>query len=845
MSTEINIKKRIDIQEEGVSITPDVNSINFTGDGVSASAIGDDVTVNITGGMGTTTYYLNESVTQAPYKEFTSALTASPEQTIVTSIASGATVTIQSFQTPSGVPGTTNIPGGRWAFYLHFSGTTGDSWDVFAEVYKRDLGGIETLLLTTDAVPTSTLTGTAVMLLSDGVFPASTVLTTDRIVVKVKVTNTDSTTNSITFHTEGNTNYSIGTTTLNQVIPTGSVTSVTGTAPVVSSGGTTPAISMPAANGTTNGYLTSADWTAFNSKVSSNIYTADGTVTGDRTVNLNNNDLTFTDGGAATARFQVNIDDGTNAVVIDAANSFGVSLTASSSGGSGSVNVSTSGVNINGLYNLPQISGSTGQVLTRTSGSNTTWASAAGGLTYFTEAQNTAAPNATVNVDSLTAVASTANADFVIKPKGTGALITDIPDGTGTGGAKRGQYAVDLQLTRAIFSRIASGNYSVALGRENTASATDAITIGNNGNATGPQSIVIGTGTASGTTSGVFGFGTATNLQAFSVGYQSNASGQESMALGHYNTCNNSYSYALGRENTSSGVVSVAIGQSNIANTSRATAIGHTNTASGSYSVAIGQSNTASGTNATVIGNSSTANNTYAMALSNNAIASGIYSFAFGGRARSSGYGAVAFGGYPYVDTTASADNAIAIGAGNTASAQFGTAVGGYGNVASGVASYASGSQANTFGIYGRQSRGYVNTVSGDCQKSEWYLSKRTTDATVTTLVIGGGTFLPQAQILLQNNNAFRFKGTIIGKQSGSTNTSAWDVDGLIVRGTTAASTSVVVGNVNLVSNIPGWGTPTVTADTTNGCLTVQVTGLGATNIQWTASIETTEVIYA
>jgi hypothetical protein len=269
MSTEINIKKRIDIQEEGVSITPDVNSINFIGDGVTASAIGDDVTVNIPGGTGTITYYLNESVTQTPYKEFTSTLTASAEQTIVTSVASGATVTIQSFQTPSGVPGTTNIPGGRWAFYLHFSGTTGDSWDVFADVYKRDLGGIETLLLTTDAVPTSTLTGAAVMLLTDGVFPASTVLTTDRIVVKVRVTNTDSTTNSITFHTEGNTNYSVATTTLNQVIPTGSVTSVTGTAPIASSGGATPAISISQSGAASDGYLSSTDWNTFNSKVPS------------------------------------------------------------------------------------------------------------------------------------------------------------------------------------------------------------------------------------------------------------------------------------------------------------------------------------------------------------------------------------------------------------------------------------------------------------------------------------------------------------------------------------------------------------------------------------------------
>jgi hypothetical protein len=46
----------------------------------------------------------------------------------------------------------------------------------------------------------------------------------------------------------------------------GTVTAVTATAPVVSSGGTEPNISMPAANTTTNGYLTSTDWNTFNSK---------------------------------------------------------------------------------------------------------------------------------------------------------------------------------------------------------------------------------------------------------------------------------------------------------------------------------------------------------------------------------------------------------------------------------------------------------------------------------------------------------------------------------------------------------------------------------------------------
>jgi len=62
----------------------------------------------------------------------------------------------------------------------------------------------------------------------------------------------------------------------------GTVTSVTGTAPVVSSGGATPAISMAAATTSVNGYLTSTDWTTFNSKQTAlvsgtNIKTVNGT----------------------------------------------------------------------------------------------------------------------------------------------------------------------------------------------------------------------------------------------------------------------------------------------------------------------------------------------------------------------------------------------------------------------------------------------------------------------------------------------------------------------------------------------------------------------------------------
>ena len=61
--------------------------------------------------------------------------------------------------------------------------------------------------------------------------------------------------------------------------PSGTVTSVTATSPVASTGGTTPVISMPAATGSVSGYLTSTDWTTFNSKGNGTVTSVGGTGT--------------------------------------------------------------------------------------------------------------------------------------------------------------------------------------------------------------------------------------------------------------------------------------------------------------------------------------------------------------------------------------------------------------------------------------------------------------------------------------------------------------------------------------------------------------------------------------
>lgn len=345
----------------------------------------------------------------------------------------------------------------------------------------------------------------------------------------------------------------------------------------------------------------------------------------------------------------------------------------------------------------------------------------AGGLTYFTEAQNTSAPNATVPVDSLTAVSAATNADFAIRPKGNGAILGNIPDNTAAGGNKRGAGAVDLQLNRASASQVASGTNSFVAGISCTASGAQG---------------------------------------AAAIGDRNISSGIFSFSAGALSTASNQASTALGQQCTSSAIGSFTVGLQN--------------TSSGSYSFSSGAESTASAQ----------------------------YSFTHG-----------------------------------------------YKSAASGEASFALGNHITTNSVTGRFSRGYALgagfQAQGETQKSDFFLSKRTTDNTATTVTVAGGAASTTNQVILLNNSAYRFKGTIIGKQSGSTNVAAWDVDGIIVRGANAASTTLSLGNVTLVQNTPAWGTPTLAADTTNGGLRVQVTGASATNIQWTAAIETTEVIYA
>ncbi|MCX6306411.1 MAG: hypothetical protein NT040_15720 [Bacteroidetes bacterium] len=160
--------------------------------------------------------------------------------------------------------------------------------------------------------------------------------------------------------------------------------------------------------------------------------------------------------------------------------------------------------------------------------------------------------NARYGVKLLARNDAQANVNFVLSPKGNGAILAKQPDGTSAGGMNRGQYAVDLQISRMSSSMVSSGDGSVVGGGENNT-------------ANGTASVVSGgsTNTANGNYSTVSGIG-------------NNSSGLASTAFGQGNTAFGFYSFAAGKDNSASGIGSTATGQGNTAlgNYTFATGIG-------------------------------------------------------------------------------------------------------------------------------------------------------------------------------------------------------------------------------------------------------------------------------
>ena len=165
----------------------------------------------------------------------------------------------------------------------------------------------------------------------------------------------------------------------------------------------------------------------------------------------------------------------------------------------------------------------------------------------------TASPNATVNHLSLQATGSSTSVSVSIVPKGTGAFLLAVPDGTATGGNARGANAVDLQTSRGSassvasgsgacilggYNNVASGSQSFAGGYQNTASAQSSFAFGTNSAATSNVTCAIGQSvTASGYASQAFGFAaTASGWFSQATGFRSSTAipGSKVHAAGYF-----------------------------------------------------------------------------------------------------------------------------------------------------------------------------------------------------------------------------------------------------------------------------------------------------------------------
>jgi hypothetical protein len=168
----------------------------------------------------------------------------------------------------------------------------------------------------------------------------------------------------------------------------------------------------------------------------------------------------------------------------------------------------------------------------------TSLASGGGSLTNFTEAVNTATPNASVPVASLTVNNGATNADMVLAPKGGGAYLRQVPDNTTTGGNKRGFGALDFQRSRSAAAQVASGADAVILASVNSTAAGDrgvvlASSAGSASN-TGTAAIAATSSTASGSGAVVIASNTSTasGTNSFATGNNTTASGSNSIAHG-------------------------------------------------------------------------------------------------------------------------------------------------------------------------------------------------------------------------------------------------------------------------------------------------------------------------
>jgi Head domain of trimeric autotransporter adhesin len=305
----------------------------------------------------------------------------------------------------------------------------------------------------------------------------------------------------------------------------------------------------------------------------------------------------------------------------------------------------------------------------------------------------------------------------------SGALMLQVPDGTIRNGNTRGVGAIDLQAIRTLATQVASGDYSIVIGKANI------------------------------------------------------ASGNYSTAAGYNNTATNTSSLAVGYNNTSSGINSTALGSTNVASGGASTAVGYNNMTTGVSSTAIGDTNTSAGQNSVALG----------------------------------------------FTTKSSGKNSFTVGYMTNARNIMG--------------SFYSGVSTNTATVYLQESKIVLRAYT-------------TTNAAVIATTTNSGaiattTYATNALVIPINSSVI-FTAKAIAKTAtlgAIANIQAFEVKGILSCGATVGTTIVSANAVTAIGSGTLGVTFAVAADTTNGALLCNCTGIAATNINWCIVVTSSEII--
>jgi trimeric autotransporter adhesin len=365
----------------------------------------------------------------------------------------------------------------------------------------------------------------------------------------------------------------------------------------------------------------------------------------------------------------------------------------------------------------------------------------------------------------------------------------------------------------------ASGTLSVAIGSSAVADGTNAVAIGTGSDAAA-FSVSIGSNTDAGgapNTVAIGRIGTSTYASSsVIIGHSASTAAYTNYqtALG-YNAKTNAEGAVALQESYAGGADSFAAGI-----TSNSTSYG----ATGAKSLAIGYQTKATSTGAVGIGYQTQATGQYNTALGGyQTQATGTYhSLGLGSNARSSAFASTAING-GNVGSYATADWSVSMGGGALSSI---------------IGKFAY-SSAGAFGV----------GATGDAQQGTYVLRSDTTDATAEAMTTNNSTAAANNQIVLANESAYSFTGTVVCREDATDGDdyAGWEVKGVIMRQGAAADTTLGVGIVNKLYSTSGISAADValSADTTNGGLKVEVTGVASTNLRWVATINTSEVINA